>query len=79
MYHYICINGELKSFFPRSKGVTQGDPMLPYLFVLVMKAFSELMESMTKRAQFHFYWRCHKVKIFHLCFFMTFLSYVRAS
>jgi hypothetical protein len=68
MYHYICINGELKSFFPRSKGVTRGDPMLPYLFVLVMEAFSRLMDRMFKRAYFRFHWRCHRQKISHICF-----------
>jgi hypothetical protein len=30
-----------------------------------MEAFSGLMESMTKRTQFCFHWRCHKVKILY--------------
>lgn len=42
----ICINGEVKGFFSpsRSRGLKQGDYLSRYLFVLVMEAFSGLIE-----------------------------------
>jgi hypothetical protein len=54
----ICINSELR----------QGYHLSPYLFVLVMEAFSRVMDNMTKRAQFRFHWSFHREKISHLCF-----------
>nr|GEW90480.1 hypothetical protein [Tanacetum cinerariifolium] len=33
----ICINGEINGFFKWGRGLRQGDPILPYLFTLVME------------------------------------------
>jgi hypothetical protein len=39
----ILINGRPEDFFDRSRGVRQGDPLSPLLFVMVMEAFSRMM------------------------------------
>ena len=69
----INLNGELVGFFGSSRGLSQGDPISSYLFVLVMEVLSMLIrhkvEQHTSSGQsFQYHWRCSKTKITHLCF-----------
>jgi mannosylglycoprotein endo-beta-mannosidase len=75
----ISINGELNGFFPGGRGLRQGDPLSPYLFVLVMEAFSGLMNNMVEDGKFKWHWKCEKVRISHLCFADDLLIFCRGE
>jgi len=41
----VLINGEPSSFFSSSRGLSQGDPLSPFLFILVMETLSRLVNK----------------------------------
>ncbi|KAL2238095.1 UNVERIFIED_CONTAM: putative mitochondrial protein [Sesamum indicum] len=64
----VALNGSLHGFFPGKKGLRQGDPMSPALFLLCMEYFSRLVKRKTTNSDFNFHPKCEKLKITHLIF-----------
>jgi hypothetical protein len=76
----ICLNGTLVGYFEGKKGLRQGDPLSPYLFVLAMEVFSRIMNVSTGTdSGFKFHPYCFKVKLTHLCFADDLLIFSEAS
>jgi hypothetical protein len=76
----ICLNGTLVGYFEGKKGLRQGDPLSPYLFVLAMEVFSRIMKVSTGTdSGFKFHPYCFKVKLTHLCFADDLLLFSKAS
>ncbi|KAL2248361.1 UNVERIFIED_CONTAM: Retrovirus-related Pol polyprotein from type-2 retrotransposable element R2DM [Sesamum indicum] len=64
----VALNGSLHGFFSGKKGLRQGDPMSPALFLLSMEYFSRLVKRKTSTSDFNFHPKCEKLKITHLLF-----------
>lgn len=64
----ISVNGNLEGFFKGRRGLRQGDPMSPYLFVLCLEYLSRLIKRDTSDSDFNFHPRCGQLKITHLAF-----------
>ena len=45
----ICLNGERRRYFPSGRGLRQGDPISPYLFIIVMEIFTIMMKKNTQQ------------------------------
>ncbi|KAL0294689.1 UNVERIFIED_CONTAM: putative mitochondrial protein [Sesamum calycinum] len=67
-FYTVAMNGSLHGLFPAKKGLRQGDPMSPALFLLCMEYFSRLIKRSTTNSDFNFHPKCEKLKITHLLF-----------
>lgn len=64
----VVINGSLEGFFQGKRGLRQGDPISPYLFLIVMEAFSALLSFRVGLGQFSYHPRCRGLNLHHLVF-----------
>lgn len=64
----VAFNGTTGGNFTSTKGLRQGDPLSPYLFVLVMEVFSSLLQSRFDSGYIHYHPRASDLKLSHLMF-----------
>ncbi|XP_049346442.1 uncharacterized protein LOC125810992 [Solanum verrucosum] len=64
----IKVNGENYGFFAGKRGLRQGDPASPLLFVLVMEYLLRTLQTMSGMPEFRFHPMCKKVQLTHLIF-----------
>ena len=76
----ISLNGSMVGYFKRGKGLRQGDPISPYLFVIAMEAFTRIMQKkIQKPTRFKFHPYCKALKITHLSFVDDLLIFIAAN
>jgi len=76
----LALNGTLVGYFKGRKGLRQGDPLFPYLFVIAMEGLSRLFEEAAiHNPLFDFHPKCSSLKLTHLCFADDLLIFSTAS
>ncbi|GKB23500.1 RNA-directed DNA polymerase, eukaryota, reverse transcriptase zinc-binding domain protein [Tanacetum coccineum] len=65
----ICVNGERFGYFKAGRGLSQGDPMSPYLFTLIMEILSIIVQEKVKnKKEFKYHFGFRSMKLTHVCF-----------
>lgn len=64
----LVINGGLVGYFDGGKGLRQGDPLSPYLFVIVMEVFSQMINAAARLNFINYHPKCKKIGLTHLIF-----------
>lgn len=75
----IALNGCLHGFIKGRKGLRQGDPLSPFLFVLCLEYFSRMVKGATNNTEFNYHPKCAPLKITHLTFADDLMLFARGD
>ncbi|KAE8713519.1 hypothetical protein F3Y22_tig00110206pilonHSYRG00043 [Hibiscus syriacus] len=75
----VSLNGSLVGYFKGAKGIRKGDPLSPYLFVIVMNVLSSSLDVAAKKGIFKFHPKCKRISLTHLCFADDLLVFCHGS
>ncbi|KAL2240856.1 UNVERIFIED_CONTAM: hypothetical protein Sindi_0726800 [Sesamum indicum] len=65
----VGLNGKSHGFFRGARGLRQGGPLSPYLFVLLMEVLHlGLLQQIDQDELFSFHWKCDTARVFQLRF-----------
>lgn len=64
----VSYNGTVNGYFKGTRGLRQGDPLSPYLFVISMNCQSHMLNAAAAISKLRYHSNCKKVKLTHLSF-----------
>ncbi|XP_018473851.2 uncharacterized protein LOC108845081 [Raphanus sativus] len=75
----IGYNGMVQGYFKGKRGLRQGDPLSPYLFVIAMNILSLMLNKAAAEQKIKYHERCSTSKLTHLCFADDLLIFIDGS
>ena len=66
--YFISFDGGLVGYFKGARGIRQGDPLSPYIFVITMDVLSKLLDAATTYGVFSYHPKCKRIRLTHLYF-----------
>ncbi|KAL0293203.1 UNVERIFIED_CONTAM: Retrovirus-related Pol polyprotein from type-2 retrotransposable element R2DM [Sesamum radiatum] len=75
----VCLNGAPHGFFKGARGLRQGDPMSPFLFVWSWKPSHCLYSNSLSRMVGSYHWKCEAIRLFQLGFADDLILFSRAD
>lgn len=75
----ILINGKPSPPFLAKKGLRQGDPLSPFIFVLVMEYLNRQLRTLRHNPNFNYHPKCSKLQIIQLDFADDLLLFSRGD
>jgi hypothetical protein len=73
------IHGRQTEFMKAKRGLRQGDPISPLLFVIVMEYLHRKLQTLSQIPDFNFHSKCEKLEIIHLSFADDLLIFTRGD
>lgn len=75
----VALNGSLHGHFKGNRGLRQGDPLSPFLFVLCIEYLSRMLKVATYDSDFNFHPKCGPLRISHLAFADDLMLFARGD
>lgn len=75
----VGYNGSVHGYFKGKRGLTHGDPLSPYLFVIAMNCLSRMLNAAARHSQFNYHTNCASTKLTHLSFADDLLIFIDGS
>ncbi|WZZ65076.1 hypothetical protein YC2023_076446 [Brassica napus] len=77
--YMVGYNGSVHGFFKGKRGLRQGDPLSPYLFVIAMNCLSHMLNKAVRQNRFNYHTSCASTKLTHLSFADDLLIFIDGS
>lgn len=75
----VGYNGTVNGYFKGKRGLRQGDPLSPYLFVIAMNCLSYMLNKAAAQGRIKYHKNCDSMKLTHLSFADDLLIFIDGS